>query len=225
VSEQPYRTRAGEGSISPPSRRRLEGVALYPSVPVSLAASAPAAPPSLTAEHDCAAALSAPSGRLASALRALQPRPAADRSRPHTPLTEQQPVSIIPMTASDGHAGSGVPTAVFTQVLAAPDASVNIPRDDPKVAPHPLSGKQHGDSGTNPLLGTVHVVPPHVTDIAAPEVASPLTSVIGNSPESLEPPESATSPTVAGAWLELLHAAPVAHAAITRQALGRTRFM
>jgi hypothetical protein len=111
------------------------------------------------------------------------------------PLTAQQPASIIPMTDCDGHAVSGVPIAVFTQLLDAPAASVNIARPDPKVAPHPLSGRQHGDSGTNPLLGTVHVVPPHTTAIAA---ASPLTSVIGSSPESLGAPESVPPAAVVG---------------------------
>ena len=93
-------------------------------------------------------------------------------------LTEQQPASIMPITSCDGHAGSGVPAAGFTQVLAAPAASVNIASADPKVAPHPLSGKQHGDSGTSPLLGTVHIAPPHMIDTAAPDPASPLTSVM-----------------------------------------------
>jgi|HubBroStandDraft_5_1064220.scaffolds.fasta_scaffold56841_2 hypothetical protein len=138
------------------------------------------------------------------------------------PLTAQQPVSIIPMTDCDGHAVSGVPFAVFTQLLEAPAASVNIARPDPKVAPHPLSGRQHGDSGTNPLLGTVHMVPPHTTAIAS---ASPLTSVIGSSPESLGLPESVPPPAVAGDWLELLHAAPAAHATIARQPPVRTRFI
>jgi hypothetical protein len=164
-------------------------------------------------------------GRLASALSGLQPRPAADRSRPHVPLTEQHPDSIIPMTSCEGHAVSGVPSAVFTQVLPAPAASVNIDRADPKVAPHPLSGKQHGDSGTSPLLGTVHIVPPHVTAIVAPDEASPLTSVIGTGPASFESPESAPSASVAGDGLELLHAAPIANAAIPTPIVVETRFM
>ena len=117
-----------------------------------------------------------------------------DRSTPHEPLTEQQPDSIIPMTSCDGHAGSGVPGAVFTQVLAAPAASVNIARADPRYRAAPVVWQATWRQRKRPLLGTVHVLLPHMTGITAPDVASPLTSVICIGPESLDHPSPRRSP-------------------------------
>jgi hypothetical protein len=94
----------------------------------------------------------------------LQPRPAVDRSMPHTPAAVQQPARANPIADCEGQDVSGVPGAVERHGAPASPPPPNIPRAAaPKVPPQLLSGKQHADKGTAEPDGGLHVVDPHWT--------------------------------------------------------------